>query len=136
ATGSMRRSRLGHTATLLPSGKVLVAGGFNVSAELYDPGSGTWTATPRMSTARYSPTAVLLPSGKVLVAAGYGDNYGSLSSAELYDNPRAGSWEATGSMTTTRFWPIATVLPSGQVRVAGGELRGSRAELHGPVSGT
>src|SRR6266513_2518775 len=50
-TGSLAMGRIGHTATLLPNGKVLVAGGQNIfiggnlaSAELYDPASGTWSA--------------------------------------------------------------------------------------------
>ena len=63
-----------HTATLLPIGKVLVAGGSNgsdlSSAELYDPASGTWTATGSLGTARSFHTATLLPNGKVLVAGG------------------------------------------------------------------
>jgi hypothetical protein len=47
ATGSLATARYIHTATLLPNGKVLVAGGVNggASAELYDPVSGTWTMT-------------------------------------------------------------------------------------------
>ena len=53
------------------------------SAELYDPASGTWSATGSLTTARYDHTATLLPNGKVLVAGGY--NGGPLSSAELYD---------------------------------------------------
>ena len=88
ATGSLGTARADHTATLLPSGKVLVAGGVNggalSSAELYDPATGTWTATGSMGTARYIHTATLLPSGKVLVAGGDSGS-GSLSSAELYD---------------------------------------------------
>jgi hypothetical protein len=65
----MAGARLQHTATLLPNGKVLVAGGQNVSgnylsgAELYDPAAGTWTVTGSMSTARASHTATLLSSG-------------------------------------------------------------------------
>ena len=65
-----------HTATLLPNGKVLVAGGYDSSgvylssAELYDPASGTWTATGSLNTARCCHTATLLPNGKVLVAGG------------------------------------------------------------------
>ena len=64
-----------HTATLLPSGKVLVAGGSNSgcnlsSAELYDPATGTWSSTGSLVTARVGHTATLLPTGKVLVAGG------------------------------------------------------------------
>jgi hypothetical protein len=74
-TGSMGRQRDGHTATLLPSGKVLVAGGFGNtgylgSAELYDPATGLWTVTGSMGRPRELHTATLLPSGKVLVAGG------------------------------------------------------------------
>ena len=61
---------------MLPNGKVLVAGGYNgsghllSSAELYDPASGTWSATGSLNTAREFHTATLLPNGKVLVAGG------------------------------------------------------------------
>ena len=71
---SMRTARSEHTATLLPSGKVLVAGGTNLdssnpaSAELYDPVANSWSSAGSMSAARAAHTATLLPSGKVLVA--------------------------------------------------------------------
>src|SRR5437773_5331937 len=76
-TGSLITGRSQHTATLLPNGKVLVAGGGGIngslaSAELYDPASGTWAATGRLATARLEHTATLLPNGKVLVAGGVG----------------------------------------------------------------
>ena len=94
-TGSLATARYYHTATLLPNGKVLVAGGCNgsgslASAELYDPASGTWTATGSLATARVDHTATLLPNGKVLVAGGF-DSSGYLASAELYD-PASGTW--------------------------------------------
>jgi hypothetical protein len=70
STGAMATARNRHTATLLPSGKVLVTGGSNdsnylASAEVYDPGAGTWASTGAMATARNNHTATLLPSGKV-----------------------------------------------------------------------
>ena len=67
---------LQHTATLLPNGQVLVAGGDGITghlatAELYDPATGMWTATGSMATARFFHTATLLPNGQVLVAGGF-----------------------------------------------------------------
>ena len=84
----MQNARSFHTATLLPNGKVLVAGGSQggggvlASAELYDPATGSWSATGSMHTARVNFTATLLPDGKVLVSGG---QIGPLASAELYD---------------------------------------------------
>ncbi|MBV9323574.1 MAG: hypothetical protein JO352_07320, partial [Chloroflexi bacterium] len=75
-TGSMRASRVNQTATLLPDGKVLVAGGVAAvsgrapSAELYDPTTGKWSTTGDMHTPRDSTTAALLLNGDVLVAGG------------------------------------------------------------------
>jgi hypothetical protein len=135
ATGSMGNARASHTATLLPNGKVLVAGGDDVgsSAELYDPETGTWTATGSLGNARASHTATLLPNGKVLVAGGFGGR----SSAELYD-PGTGTWTATGSMSDRRVSHTATLLPNGKVLVAGGQGNNllSSAELYDPASGT
>src|SRR2546430_14221444 len=69
-TGSLNVARYLHTATLLPSGKVLVAGGAGSSAELYDAALGTWGNTGSLNTARANHTATLLPSGEVWVAGG------------------------------------------------------------------
>ena len=143
ATGSLNAARYDHTATLLPTGKVLVAGGYNgsplASAELYDPPTGTWTVTESLATARSEHTATLLPNGKVLVAGGTNTD-SNLASAELYD-PASGTWTATGSLGTGRQSPTATLLPTGKVLVAGGfggfpatEL--ASAELYDPASGT
>jgi hypothetical protein len=51
ATGSMTVPRAFHTATLLPNGKVLIAGGGTAVLELYDPSTGTFTATGAMTAA-------------------------------------------------------------------------------------
>ena len=72
---SLNTGRSSHTATILPDGKVLVAGGYNRaylnSAELYDPLLNTWPTLTSMNTAREYHTATMLPNGKVLVAGGY-----------------------------------------------------------------
>jgi WD40 repeat protein len=146
-TGTLADARYEHTATLLPNGKVLVAGGIGItspvlaSAELYDPASGTWAATGSLSTARFYHSATLLQNGKVLVAAGVIDESpsGDLASAELYD-PASETWAATGSLGTARRLYTATLLLNGKVLVAGGQ-RGTTAvlasaELYDPASGT
>ncbi len=137
-TGSLHTGRDGHTATLLPSGKILVAGGStNALTELYDPATGSWTETGGMNTARSAHRAVLLPNGKVLVAGGFdGANY--IASAEIYD-PATGNWSSTGAMTTPRCLHTATLLPNGKVLVAGGTGNIqwlSSAEIYDPAVGT
>jgi tetratricopeptide (TPR) repeat protein/N-acetylneuraminic acid mutarotase len=130
--------RLDHTATLLPNGKVLVAGGQDTNtlamstAVLYDPSAGTWATTGSMSTARFNHTATLLGNGKVLVAGGTDENV-DFSTAELYD-PSGGTWSTTGSMASARDMHSATRLPNGKVLVAGGGS--SIAELYDPSAGT
>ena len=127
-TGSLSQARAYHTATLLPNGKVLVAGGLDggASAELYDPASRTWTTTGSLATGRSRHTATLLPNGKVLVAAGYNGEYyfgNALASAELYD-PASGTWTATHSLANTHSSHTATLLPNGNVLVVSGDNNG------------
>jgi len=124
-TGSLNINRCCHSATLLQTGKVLVAGGFNIdtvkSAELYDPATGTWSPTGSLNVARYWHSATLLQDGRVLVAGGSddGDLASTLSDAELYD-PIAGTWSPTADLNTSLILHTATLLPSGKVLVAGG----------------
>jgi hypothetical protein len=148
ATGSMTAGREFHTATLLGNGKVLIAGGccgatYLASAELYDPSAGTFTATGSMTVARAYHTATLLPNGKVLIVGGFSSSVAgdpALASAELYD-PSTGTFTATGSMTTARSSHSATSLGNGKVLIAGGMILGqgkelASAEVYDPVAGT
>ena len=151
-TGQLSAARLWNTSTLLPDGRVLVAGGLNTavgssdagilaSAELYDPASGTFTPTGDLTAPREVPTATLLPNGLVLIAGGWGSRTASraLASAELYD-PASGTFTPTGDLATPRAWATATLLSDGRVLIAGGTGRSgdtlASAELYDPASGT
>ena len=131
--GGMMIARSGHSATLLLTRKVLIAGGPNETAELYVPASETFTATNSMTVARSGHTATLLGDkalphyGNVLIAAG------GTQTAELYD-PASGKFTATGSMLAPHDQPTATLLPTGQVLIAGGGT--ASAELYNPATGT
>ncbi len=161
--------RSSHTATLLPDGRVLVAGGCvqpepsgqcskaTATAEIYDPAHRSFARTASMTTARIGHVATLLADGRVLVSGGCATlNCGaarssSERSAELYD-PAAGRWTKTGGMVFVQHHPTATVLPSGPASVCGsncgkvlvvgtataldGTSTPTDAELYDPRTGT
>jgi hypothetical protein len=107
-TSRMTTARVAHTATLLTTGQVLVAGGSTSPlTELYDPASGTWRPTGSLNAARRGHTATLLSNGQVLIAAGADRSGNRLASAELYD-PVTGAWSPTGSLNQARHRHTAT----------------------------
>jgi WD40 repeat protein len=135
STGNLNIAHTYHTATLLPDGKTLVAGGSGNGAELYDPATGIWSITGNLNAGRGNHAATLLPNGKVLVAGGfYCDEYDcpGLNSAELYD-PATGTWSITGNLNTVRSLDPATLLPNGKVLITGGGT--TSGELYDPTTG-
>jgi Galactose oxidase, central domain len=141
---NMETPRTIHTATLLNTGNVLVAGGNDdnqnalASAELFNPATATFTPTGSMAAARAGHTATILATGNVLVAGGMDGNT-VLSSAELFD-PSSGTFSSAGTMNAARFEHTATLLQDGTVLITGGQDAGGNslasAELLDPVAGT
>jgi hypothetical protein len=128
---------------LLPSGKVLVAGGWNESAkylksaELFNPATGNFESVPgEMTESRDEAGYAALPGGKVLIVGGYNETAKSLKSAELF-NPVTGTFEkVSGEMTVVRDGPVAALLANGKVLIAGGTGGGGTektAELYDPA---
>jgi Kelch motif/Galactose oxidase, central domain len=119
--------RWGCTATLLNDGTVLIAGGRDAEdvfdglplndAEIFNPVTGTFTATGAMTEFRYDHTATLLKNGQVLMTGGF--NGQPVQDAELFD-PTTGSFTRTGSTGTVRAQHTAILLNDGTVLVAGG----------------
>lgn len=148
ATGNLVAPRINATATLLGSGQVLVVGGSTKgtdsisavnTAELYDPGAGTFSAlTATMAVPRSGHTATTLSSGKVLVVGGAGGSTDP-TLAEIFDpaTSRFRSLTATqGHDIQSRAHATATLLLSGQVLIAGGTLGDPRTALFDPATET
>ena len=147
--GTMSAHRQDHTATRLPGGRVLIAGGYDgsqsglSSAETFNPSTGTFTSTGNMAAGRGNHTATLLGNGKVAIIGGH-TAYpgGSLSSAEVYD-PGTGTFGPAGAMTSPRGAHTVTALPDGTLLIVGGftsfPFGGTTlasAEIYNPAAGT
>ena len=126
--GPLHTARYNHSVTVLPNGKVLLAGGLQLtngsnaalsSVEIFDPATGTLKiSTNSMGVLRCDHTATLLPNGKVLVAGG-SDGTNSFASSELYD-PATETWKQTDALHTSRFFQTTTLLLNGKVLCVGG----------------
>jgi Bacterial Ig-like domain (group 2)/Putative Ig domain/Galactose oxidase, central domain/Kelch motif len=150
---SMASARASHTATLLPNGLVLVAGGETgvggntiASAELYDPVANTWSSAGSLANSRVNHTATLLRNGRVIITGGSASSTtcGCTATSEIYD-PVANAWSVGPSMSVPRENHIAVLLTDGTVLVAGGDYSyatdsngwiWASAEIYNPVAGT
>jgi hypothetical protein len=133
-----------YDAVRLFDGRVLAVGrsggrpDLDTAAELYDPASGTWSATERMLKPRAGFPPTLLLNGEVLV--GHVEEWAadvSTVGAEVYD-PERGTWTATGKMVreaavwAADFGSAATLLRDGRVLVTGH----GGTQVYDPDSGT
>lgn len=123
---------------MLLDGRVQVAGrGYDASAEIYDPPTGTWSPTGPMTESRSNQAAVRLADGRVLFVSG---NSYDAASTEVYD-PAASTWRATGKLNVARNYPAAVLLNDGRVLAVGGQNPATgaainSAELYNPSTGT
>ncbi len=142
AAGTLGTPRLSPHLVALGDGRVLAVGNDGIcvedfagapddgtTAELWDPATGTWSATAPLNTPRANGVALALADGRALVAGGanagrwdkHADQLGSqsYSSAWTFD-PRTATWTKTGLMRAARTGAASAVLPDGRVLVAGG----------------
>ena len=138
--GKMTQPRYQHAATLLLNGRVLIAGGYaellptfteppppntvfpqpkrHISAEMFDPETGTSSPTGDMTVGRDSDNGILLPDGRVLIVPGYGH-----LPIEMYD-PHSGRFDVVAHVPSNAMISTATLLPSGRVFVTAMEHTG------------
>ena len=126
ATGRMATGRVGHSATLLDSGEVLLVGGGDVeraqvAADLFVPADRTIVRTGVPDRARRRHAAVALGAGRVLLAGGevFEGGLGPSRRAEIYVRA-TGSFVAVQDMEQPRVQPAGFLLGDGNVLVAGG----------------
>jgi hypothetical protein len=135
SAGSMATPRALASASRLADGRVLVTGGasswtgtgvssmnlaIQSSAEIYDPGSGTWQAVSSMAQPRATHTSVTLASGQVMVMGGWGNaSQQGLASTEVFD-PATGTWYAAPGMLSGHGQARLVQLLDGRPMVIGG----------------
>jgi len=125
----MDTDRSGHTSSLLPDGRVMVAGGWDDNANILGstqmfeppvgPGQGTWTSIAS-SGPRAFHRATVLSSGQIMFTGGWDTNWDEVNDVPVYE-PVSGTFSWTAPMNEARIYHTATRLQDGRVLVLGGE---------------
>jgi len=134
AMGHMAAPRDRPTASLLPDGTVLIAGGQNKSegpraCELFHPDTETFSPLPnKLGAARMAHADITLSDGRVLLAGGWGpDAHATLPSVEVYD-PRAQAFAFGPALPWSGHDLALLRFPDGLVLAAGGKQVGGGRE--------
>jgi Galactose oxidase, central domain/Kelch motif len=139
----LRVPRAVHTATVLPDGRVLIAGGCTdpgcesatATTELYDPAGRRFLRGPRLRQPRVGHAAVKLRDGSVLVLGGWTARVPTAFAERLV----GGRFVSAGRMLSPRGGFTATRLSDGRVLVVGGNSGSealASAELYDPEPGS
>src|SRR5208337_183231 len=147
-SSTLNTARVGHTATLLNNGQVLIVGGYDpgtgliADAELYDPPTQTFIDLGDTNAPRYEHTATMLQNGQVLIAGGDTDPTPSaaFNTAEIFDPVSQTFTPVPVPMTAMREGHAAVLLNNGQVLITGGDIPGTgslnTAEIYDSPSNT
>lgn len=131
-SNDMGDARFNHTAVKLPDRTVMVVGGSGgtngetslSTAEVFNPGDGSWTSAGTLTGSRSGHTATAFPDGRVLVAGGElitRGNHRSLNTAEIFSLDKR-EWRSAGQMNCPRSEASAALLGDGSVLVVAGDF--------------
>jgi hypothetical protein len=139
--GKTLSRRNGHTATLLPNGNVLIAGGkgATIPAEVFDAATSSFFPAPPMRVPRYGHTSTLLDDGTVLISGGNDQGGFPVTETEIYD-PIVNAFRGAGALPVPRTQHAAAKLSDGRVLIVGGaggaERDSARAFVYDPKTET
>lgn len=144
AAAAMRDARVSHTASALPDGRVIVAGGWTgagatASTEIYEPPTGRFLPGPTMSVARMDATATVLDTGDVLLLGGTTATNRPTPVVDRF-SPATGQMTAAAPLRVARAHHASVKLRDGRVLVVGGlvgpHTATASAEIYDPASDT
>lgn len=123
AVANMAEHRVGHSASLLPDGRVLIVGGadyaeYKATVEVFNPATNKFSSGPALAEGRYFHAAATLSDGRILIAGGM-NHFKQFVDALIF-NPATGQWHGAGTLSTPRVYFPMTLMADGRVLAAGG----------------
>ena len=137
STGPLNIGRFGHSATLLPDGRVMILGGTTTedigptqqvqTGEVYDPVTGEFHFLGYTALGRGLHALAQLNNGRYLLIGGYNQNDSPTGTTEIFDAV-ARAATPVPDMNDWRIRAAAVRLSSGEILIVGGNNSG------GPVA--